>query len=207
MNVIECEQGSGDWMAARRGKVTASRIKDVMDFTAKGVSGAKREAYKLEILSEILTGSAEDHFVTKDMQWGTDNEPFARAAYEVQTDNDVRQVGFVLHPTISKSGASPDGLIREDGSLEIKCPKTTTFLKWRFAGVAPDEHKDQMLWVMDCCDRKWCDFVAFDPRLPEPIQLWIIRFDRDEARIKALRYAVRQFLQEVDAMYSKIMSC
>ncbi len=199
MNIIECVQGSTEWKAARMGKVTASKLADVIDFTKAGKEGASRRNYRAQIVAELLTGQPQDDvFVTRAMQWGTDTEPLARVAYEIEKSVTVDHVGMVIHPAIDRSGASPDGLVTEDGLVEIKCPNTSTHLETILSDEIPEKYKLQMGWQLACTGRLWCDFVSYDPRLPEHLELYIKRFHRAEANIPALESAVRIFLGEVD---------
>jgi putative phage-type endonuclease len=191
-------QGSPEWFAARLGKVTASRMADLMARTKTGW-GASRANYMAELLVERLTGQPADGYESPAMRWGTEQEPFARAAYEFRTDADVALAGFVDHPGIAASGASPDGLVGEDGLLEIKCPNTATHIETLLSGSIPQKYFDQMQWQMACTGRAWCDFASFDPRLPESMRLWVQRVQRDAARIAELEAAVRDFLAELDA--------
>jgi hypothetical protein len=133
------------------------------------------------------------------MAWGREYEAEARFAYEMKTGEMVSTAGFILHPTFDFAGASPDGLIGKDGGLEIKCPKTTTHIKWLLAGIAPVEHQDQCLWNMACAERSWWDFASHDPRLPEGLNLFIVRMQRDDARIAEIEAAVQAFEAEVSA--------
>ena len=201
MKVITAEQGSPEWLAARAGKVTASMISNVL---AKPETAAYRD-YQAQIVAELLTGKPQgSDFTNEAMQFGTENEPFARSAYEVSTGFTVDEVGLVLHPTIDRAGASPDGLVGSDGLVEIKCPKVATHLAYICAGVVPTKYKNQMLFQMICAERAWCDFVSFRPDLPEHLQLFVIRFQRDEAKIKELTTAVNAFLVQVDEMLKKL---
>lgn len=193
-------QGSPEWHAARVGRVTASRIVDVMA-TIKTGEAASRRDYKWQIVAEILTGKpAEGGFFNQAMQWGVEQEPFARAAYELRYETLVDQIGLVPHPRIARAAASPDGLVGDDGLIEIKCPKTVTHLTTLAEGKIPNEYQLQMCWQMACTGRKWCDFTSFDPRLPDELQLCVIRFHRDEDRIACIEQNVERFLDEVDAM-------
>lgn len=200
MRVIECDQNSHEWLAERRGRITASRIANVMSTLKRGGEGADRKNYRTELIAERLSGRAEDHYTSPEMMWGTENEPYARAAYEIGCGVMVDQVGFVLHPTMDFSGGSPDGLVGEDGMIEIKCGKTTTHLKWLMAGEVPEEHQDQILWNLCCTERKWCDFISFDPRLPDGLNIFIVRMQRDEKRIANIEAEVKLFNDQVDAV-------
>ena len=203
MKVITAEQGSPEWLAARAGKVTASMINNVL---AKPETAAYRD-YQAQIVAELLTGKPQgSDFTNAAMEFGTENEPFARSAYEVFTGFTVDEVGLVLHPTIDRAGASPDGLVGSDGLglVEIKCPKVATHLAYICAGVVPTKYRNQMLWQMACTERGWCDFVSFRPDLPEHLQLFVIRFQRDEVKIKELTIAVNAFLAQVDEMLTKL---
>lgn len=194
------EQGTEEWKLARLGKVTASRVSD-----ARAKPGtAARANYLADIITERLTGSPTESFSNAYMEWGTQNEPLARAAYEIKTGIWVEQVAIVNHPTIDSFAASPDGLCGEEGLLEIKCPKTSTHLNWMMKGTVPSEHKHQMLAQLACTGRKWVDFVSFDPRLPEHLQLFVVRFQPDPKDIKDLEEDVMTFLTEVDTMQRKL---
>jgi hypothetical protein len=138
------------------------------------------------------------------MEWGIEQEKFARAAYQMHTDNDVDQVGFIVHPAIDRAGASPDGLIGSDGGLEIKCPNTTTHIKWLLAGEVPEEHRAQMYFNMACAERDWWDFASYDPRLPEHLQLFTARLQWSDAEVKQIESGVLQFLAEVDALIAQL---
>ena len=168
------EQGTAEWHAARCGKVTASRIADVIAKTKSGPS-ASRGNYMAELVCERLTGVPQDSYKSPAMEWGTNNEPLARLAYESAGGVLVTEVGFVSHPTIIDAGASPDGLVGDDGLLEIKCPNTATHIDTLLSGKVPERYNTQMQWQMACTNRQWCDYVSFDPRLPESMQLFITR--------------------------------
>ena len=201
--LYDCEQRSDEWRALRIGKVTASRICDVLAKIQKGEAASRRN-YRAEIIVEILTGLPADNYVSKEMQWGIDTEPFARAAYELQQDVMVTTVGFACHPVIDRFGASPDGLVGDDGLVEIKCPNTATHIEYLLAGVVPSDYQPQMLVAMACTGREWCDFVSFDPRLPPRLQLFVRRFFRDDARIAEIEAKVEKFLEEVDDVIARL---
>lgn len=204
MSTIAVVQGTQEWLQLRAGKVTASRIADVAAKIKTGESASRRN-YKAQIVVERLTGlPCESGYISKEMQWGTENEPFARAAYEIRSGAMVDQVGFVDHPTIDRSGASPDGLVGDDGMVEIKCPNTATHIEYILGKEAPAEYQQQMLWQMDCTGRQWVDFVSYDPRLPEHLQLFVVRFVRDNERIKQLESEVVKFNAEVDEIIAKL---
>jgi len=201
MKVLSMPQGSPEWLAARAGKVTASRISDVM---ASKTTAAYRD-YRAQIVAEILTGQPQESgFTNAAMQWGTEQEKFARAEYELACDWTVDEIGIVLHPTIERGAASPDGLVSTNGLVEIKCPKTATHLQTLIDKKQPRQYENQMLWQMACTGREWVDFVSYDPRLPEDLQLFVHRFDRDDKRIEEIEAAVTQFLSEVDEMIDNI---
>ena len=203
MRVIDFPQGSAEWLASRAGRVTASRIADVLARIKNGEAAARRD-YRAQIVAEILTGKPQDSgFINDEMRWGVEQELFARAAYEVATDTLVDKVGLVLHPEIDRAAASPDGLAG-DGLVEIKCPKTATHLEYLLAGEVPSKYRPQMLWQMACTERTWCDFVSFDPRLPQDLQLFKVRLDRDDKVIKEMETEVRKFLEEVDEVIEKL---
>lgn len=191
------EQGSPEWFAARAGKVTASRVNDVLAKIKTGES-ASRKNYKADLVVERLTGAKTEGFTNAAMQWGVDTEPQARAAYEVRTGNFVEQVAFVDHSNISNFGCSPDGLVGKDGLIEIKCPNTATHLEYIEADAPPKNYYTQMQAQMACTGRQWCDFVSFDPRLPDGLQLLIVRVNRDDKFIELMEEEIRMFLNEVD---------
>ena len=197
------EQGSPEWHAARLGKATASRISDVVARTKSGVA-ASRANYEAELIAERLTGEAAEHFHNAIMQRGSDVEEQARAAYEFKTDAEMIQVGFVDHPTIKMSGASPDRLVGDDGMIEVKCPHTATHLSTLLGAPIPKKYMTQMQWQMACTGRAWCDFVSFDPRLPAKHQLFVKRVERDAEMIADLQREVRVFLTGVDAKIAKL---
>jgi putative phage-type endonuclease len=192
------EQGSAEWLAARCGMVTASRVADVIARTKTGW-GASRANYMAELIAERLTGQPAPCFVNAAMQHGADCEPFARAAYERRQDTTVELVGFVGHPRIALSGASPDGLVGSDGLVEFKCPQTATHIETLIGGAVPAKYLTQIQWQLACTERSWCDFVSFDPRLPEHMQLFIRTVERDDALIADLEREVIGFLAELEA--------
>ena len=199
----DIEQGTDEWFAIRCGKVTASRVADVIATTKSGYS-ASRANYEAQLICEILTGKPAESFTNAAMQWGTETEPLARAQYELKTGNMVNQIGFVVHPMIEQAGASPDGLIGEDGCIEIKCPNTSTHLDTLLSQKVPSKYITQMTWQMVCTGRKWCDFVSYDPRLPENLQLYIERIELDEEYGKKLESEVKGFLEEVNEKVEKL---
>jgi len=198
------DQGSEEWFTIRIGKVTASRVADVIAKTKTGYS-ASRDNYMAQLICERLTGLKGESFTNAAMQHGTDTEPLARAAYEALQDVLVDEVGFVPHPTIEMAGASPDGLVGDDGLLEIKCPNTATHIETLISKVVPSKYNTQMQFQMACTGRKWCDFVSFDNRLPEMFQLFVTRVPRDEVFIRLIESEIVQFLAELDDKINKLM--
>lgn len=190
-------QGSPEWHKARLGRATASRIPDIIALTYKGAVAASRANYMAELLAERLTGQPTRGYVSPEMQWGTDHEADARAAYSFYADVDVTEVGFIPHPTIVMAGASPDGLVADDGQTEIKCPNTATHLDTLLGGNISGRHVTQMQWQMACTQRKWCDYVSYDPRLPESMRLHVRRVERDDVLIAGLEQDVALFLEEL----------
>lgn len=197
------EQGTPQWLAQRCGKVTASRIADLTAKTKTGYS-ASRANYLAQLVAERLTGTVAESYSSPAMQWGTETEPLARAAYEVQTGQLVTECAMIQHPTILMAGASPDGLIGDDGLLEIKCPTTNTHIETLISGEADSRYIKQMMWQMACTGRQWCDFVSFDPRMPADLQLFIKRVPRDKKLIDELEGEVIKFLAEVDDVINKL---
>lgn len=190
------EQRTEAWFAARCGKVTASRVADVIAKTKTGYS-ASRANYLADLVVERLTGKPAATFSNAAMEWGTEQEPAARAAYSARTGILVEEVGFIDHPSVAMSGASPDGFA-EEGLVEIKCPNTSTMLEWILDGKVPSKHIPQLQWQMACTGRPWCDFVSYDSRLNERLQLLIVRVPRDDEYIAMLETEVTKFLAELD---------
>lgn len=189
-------QRTDEWFSARLGKVTASRIADVCARTKTGW-GASRKNYMAELVAERLTGTRAEGFTNAAMQWGTDMEPEARVAYEFYRDATVSEVGFVPHPSIAETGASPDGLVDDAGLVEIKCPNTATHIDTLRGGSLPEKYFLQIQWQLACTGRDWCDFVSYDPRLPESMRLFVDRVKRDDAAISAIEKDVSEFLTEL----------
>jgi putative phage-type endonuclease len=198
------DQRSDEWFAIRIGKVTASRVADVLAKTKSGYS-ASRDNYMAQLVCERLTGQKAEGFTNASMQWGTETEPLARAAYEALKDVLVDEVGFVPHPTITMAGASPDGLVEQDGLLEIKCPNTATHIDTLLSESVPTKYYTQMQFQLACTGRKWCDFVSFDNRLPEELQLFVKRVPRDDTYIKLMEAEIVQFIAELDDKINKLM--
>lgn len=197
------EQRTEAWMAERMGKVTASRISDVMAKTKSGPA-ASRKNYMMQLLCERLTGTREEGFTSAAMQRGTDLEPIARSAYEVDKGVMVKECGFVPCPMIAMAGASPDGLVGADGLVEIKCPNTAQHVEFLRTGKIDSGYQLQMLFQMMCTGRGWCDFVSFDDRMPEELQYRCVRLEYDEARAEEIRAEVTAFLRELDALEAEM---
>jgi len=196
-------QGSPEWFAMRCGKVTASRVADVLAKTKTGW-GAGRANYAAELIAERLTQTTAASFTNAAMQWGTDMEPVARHAYAMRRGMAVSEIGFVDHPEVSMSGASPDGLVDSDGLVEIKCPNTATHLDTLLSETVPGKYITQMQWQMACTGRDWCDFVSFDPRLPESMALFVKRVPRDVSHILELEVEVGAFIREIDEKVARL---
>ena len=190
------QQGTDEWFAARLGKVTASRCHEVIARTKSGYTAARKK-YMDDLIEQRLTGKFPETYSSNEMSWGVTTEPFARERYESEMSVKVKEVGLVNHEWVEESCASPDGLVGSDGLIEIKCPKTTTMINYVTSETIPDNYQTQMLWQLACTQRKWCDFVVFDPRLPFDMQIWIKRFEPDVDEIGLLESEVRQFLFEV----------
>ena len=198
MNIIDVAQGSEAWHKARLGLVTASRLVDVMAKGRGGNPSASRSNYEAELIASRLTGNPPEAFSTVAMQWGIDTEPAARATYELMRDVTIEEVGMVLHPTIEGAGCSPDGLIGEDGLIEIKCPNISTHMQTMLTESIPRKYMVQMQFQMACTGRAWTDFMSFDPRMPEHLSVFIKRVYRDEDMIKELEIAALEFLTEIE---------
>ena len=189
---LTVEQGTPEWFSARLGIATASRFKDIMARTP-----APRNNYSAELVAERLTGEREEGYKSSDMQWGNDYEAVARLTYKLNNpDKNVRECG-IFSPDDIQCGASPDGLVDDDGTIEIKCPKTATHIQTLKSGKLPTQYYWQVqgqLWVTG---RKWCDFISYDPRLPENASYICIRVERDDVKIELLEDAVKDFMQQV----------
>ena len=201
---ITAEQGTPEWHQARLGCLTASRMKDALDYTAKGAEGAKRKQLKLDLMAETFTGQPTPVFVNGAMKWGTETEPEARIAYSSATGNDVEQVGFCLHDSIPYFGCSPDGLVGDDGMVEIKCPASSTMVQWLIYGVIPEDHIPQLITQCAVAGRKWVDFVAFDPRMAEPYRMFIRRFTPTPEQIEEVEAEARKIARDMKEMYAQI---
>ena len=203
--IINCVQGSPEWFAARVGKVTASRLSDVMAKNRAGTGwGVTRTNYIAELVAERLTGVSAERFSSAEMQRGNEVEPDARAAYEFWRNVDVEQVGFIPHQTIGDTGASPDGLVGTLGLVEIKCPNTATHIETLLGGSIKGTYVLQMQWQMACTGRQWCDFASYDPRMPETMRLFVQRVERDAEVIASLESGVVEFLKEVRETEAKL---
>lgn len=192
MNIL---QRSDDWYAERCGKVTASQVKDL---NAKPSKGKALNALGLTILAERLTGVQKETPTNFYMQWGIDNEPHAIAAYENETGFFVNGTGLIDHPFIEMFGASPDGLVGENGQIEVKCPDTTTHLNTLLTKEVPEEHIPQITSQLACTRREWCDFVSYDPRLEPELQIIIIRVFAKDLNIEGLERDVRAFNRAIE---------
>lgn len=205
--MIDCVHGSREWRQARCGLVTASRCADVLALLKrKDGEAATRRNYRMELAVEILTGRPFQQYVSPEMLWGIEQEQFARAAYEIKRNTLVETCGFFVHPLVERFGASPDGLIGNDGLTQFKCPTTGNHLAWMLEGIIPIEHAPQMLAELACTGRQWNDFVSFDPRLPEHLQLFIRRMERrdHEEHIAQLESEVQHFNGQLDKMLAEL---
>ena len=193
------------WFAARAGRATASRFKDVLAKRKDGKGYLQTRAdYLVDVVTERLTGEPVGHVTTTAMTWGSDLEPIAKLSYEEYIRVGVDETGFWTHDDLM-AGASPDGLVNWDGLVEIKCPWNSAnhIATWR-SGM-PEDHMPQVQGQLWITGREWCDFVSFDPRMPGPLKLYVQRIERDDAYIAALEAEVRLFLGEVDAMVASLM--
>lgn len=197
------EQRTSEWFQERLGKVTASRVADIIARTKSGYS-ASRDNYMAQLVCERMTQTPAESYTNASMQWGTEQEPFARAAYESAKDVLVEEVGFITHPLIQNSGASPDGLVGEFGLVEIKAPQTNTHIQTLLDQKIPEKHIAQMQWQMCCTDRRWCDYVSFDPRMAEGLQLFIKRVEFDPEYVSMLEKEVILFLKELDTKIEQL---
>lgn len=190
-------QGSPEWIQDRLGKVTASRISDMLAKTKSGW-GASRDNYMAELISERLTGTQAEHYINAEMIWGTEHEAEAITAYDFYAGAEIQECGFIPHPRIAMAGASPDRLIGSEGILEVKSPLTKTHIETLIGGSIPKKYTDQMQFQMACTGRQWADFVSYDPRLPERLKLFTRRLKRDDSAIAEMEKQVVQFLDELN---------
>lgn len=197
-------QGSGAWLYERCGYVTASRFKDVLDFTKKGEAGAKRKTYLWEVVIERLTGQPADHYSNAAMEWGTEQEAHSRMAYEASTGLMVEEVGFLKHPTLPMVGGSPDGLIDDDGGWESKSPFNSAIHLQTVLGGMPEDHMAQVMGLMWITGRKWWDFVSYDPRMPAPLNLHRERILRNDEWIANLEKEIIAFQAEAAALIARL---
>lgn len=193
------EQGSEEWFNARLGKITASRVSDVMAKTRSGY-GASRKNYMMELLCQRLTGNRDEGYTSPAMLRGIELEPVARSAYEMSTDMIVEEAGFVLHPHYTDIGASPDGFVGKDGLIEIKCPNTAQHVACIQSGEPDPKYWWQMQCQIFCTDRQWCDFASFDDRMPEELQLFVCRVNRDDQAISEMLDECLEFIGELNKL-------
>lgn len=196
-------QGSDEWFAARIGKVTASRVKDVMTTGRGGAPSATRKNYMMELLCERLSGKTAPSFSTPAIRRGIELEPVARGMYEMNSPHDVKEVGLIDHPSILMFGASPDGIVilpEAKGGIEIKCPNTAQHVAVIQSGQHDPQYEWQMLAQMACAELEWVDFVSYDDRLPAQLDYVRYRFERDDRRITEMERAIVEFLQELDEL-------
>jgi len=203
--IEEIIQGSDEWKALRLGKVTASRVADVIAKTKSGYC-ASRANYMAQLIAERLTGIAAESYTNAAMQHGTDTEPEARCAYEFYKERAVDQIAFVHHPKIDQAGCSPDGLVGSEGLVEIKCPSTATHLETLLGQAIPGRYEAQMQFQMACTGRKWCDFVSYDPRMPEHMRLFVTRLLRNDKLIAEIESEIAAFLLEMAVKLSELNS-
>ena len=203
--IFDCPQRTAEWFKIRCGLITGSHMCDVTAYLANGKGETKNRAnYRMSLVAERLTGKITEHFVTNEMKWGQEQEEFAISAYEQTFNTLVAPVGFAIHPTMDFSGSSPDGLIGVDGILEVKCLTTARHLEVFTSQQVPSEYYDQMQWEMVCCERTRGEFVCFDCRLPEHLQLFVIPVSYDEKRVEELEAEVRKMHAEVEAVIKRL---
>lgn len=196
-------QRSAEWHAARLGCVGGSSIADVLATTKTG-EAASRANLRARLVAERLTGRMQESYTNAAMLHGIETEPEARAVYEATCGVIVEETGWHPHPTIRWAGASPDGLVGDDGVLEIKCPQSAAHIETLLARKVPSKYIPQVQWQMACSGRRWVDFASYDPRMPAEHQLWVCRVERDDTRIAQMEEAVRVFLAEVDEVVRRL---
>ncbi|EJF82923.1 lambda exonuclease family protein [Candidatus Bartonella washoeensis] len=203
------EQRTAEWFQARLGKVTASNVYNVLNKTAKGLPTSKYEDYKMKLITERLTGEISQSYTTPAMQWGIEHEEDALKEYEFIYDTNVTRCGFVQHPKMEMAGASPDGLIGEDGLIEVKCPQSTSHLRFFMYDEIKPEYIAQMQFQMACTGRKWCHFMSYNPQFvgrSTGLRMKIKRIFRDEKHIEEINKAVESFLAEIEQDMKQILT-
>lgn len=201
---VDCEQRSAEWFKVRAGRITASHMCDITAYLKSGKGEMKARAdYRMALVAERLTGQVANHFVTNEMKWGQEQEEWAFSAYEQKYSTPISLVGFAIHPTMDFGGASPDGLLRDDAIIEIKCLTTARHLEIFTSQQVPQEYYDQMQWEMVCCERLKGDFVCFDSRLPEHLQMFVIPVAYDEKRVAELEAEVLKMNTEIEQMMER----
>jgi putative phage-type endonuclease len=201
----ELEQGTEAWRLARCGSLGASSLGDALAKTKSGW-GASRANVLARLAIERLTGTPQDTYQNQAMRDGVEREPTARAAYQFERGVLVKQVGLIKHPTIAGTHASPDGLVADDGMIEIKAPSAATHLETLLGAPIPQKYQYQCAWQMGCTGRKWVDFTSYHPDFPEAMQLHITRINRDGRLIAELEDQVREFLAELEAKLAALTS-
>ena len=198
MRAFEIEQRSPEWYELRRGVITASNAERLL-------TGAKQKTYAQELLVDILTEGAEERFVNDAMQWGIDNEANACMWYEMQSNDIVKPIGFCLHDDHDEYGCSPDGLINDDGLIEIKCPSSRVHLEYLESGP-PAKYIAQMNWQMYITGRSYCIFVSYDPRFQEELQGCSYRIERDDTYIEKLSSGAKKVVEHIAKYKDKVLN-
>jgi putative phage-type endonuclease len=197
------EQRSEAWFAAKAGKFSASEMADLLSGGGKKITATRSNLIARKV-AERLTGVMEQGYTSAAMQHGIDHEDDARNLYFVSRELPIDEEGFIDHPSIPYSGCSPDGMVSDDGLVEIKCPNTATHIEYLRTKKVPNKYLYQMQWQMACTGRKWCDFVSYDPRMPTRLQLLIIHVPRDDELIATLEDAVNKGVKEVEEIISEL---
>lgn len=203
----EIEQGSEEWFQQRCGKFTGSRFVDAL---AKSKTNGKplkaRQDLIWTVVAERIQGYQESGLSSYSLRWGQDVEPLARTAYELQTGYFVEQKGFIVHPKYDFVGISPDGLVDDDGLIEIKSPKSPEIHLQRWIDGVPTEYLPQVQGAMWVTSRKWCDFISYDPDTDERFRLLIIRVARDDKYIAELEAEILAAEVEAQSLYQQLMT-
>lgn len=203
-DLSDAPQGSGAWLYERCGFITASRFRDVLDFTKAGKPGAKRTAYLWEVTIERLTGQPADHYTNAAMQWGQDQQQHSQMACEAATGHMIEEVGFIKHPTLPMVGGSPDGTIGDDGGWESKSPFNSAIHLTTVLDGMPEDHMAQVQGCMWITGRQWWLFASFDPRLPPPLNLYTQRIERNDEYIVNMEKEIIAFSAEVNALLARL---
>ena len=201
--VVASPQATPEWFQQRIGKLTASNMAAAMSYLKNGKESTERAKLKMHLVAERLTDIIAPHYVTEAMAWGIATETEAKECAAKLIGLDIKQCGFFDHPEIDNFGATPDGLLDDDGLIEIKCPTTVTHLSWLLENKVPEQHKAQMAAQLLCTGRRYCKFMSYDPRVPKRPILYK-HYAPSQAELGEVRRAAVLFLAEVEELFERV---